>query len=213
MKKRTIVFIVMQIITLLMSISVLYAQTGEPSFQPIYREKILRTSDEMVDFSWDSNEKIPFKENLIAIDTTDKELQAAKETLINFFNYLHDGQYNKAVLLFEPWEEGIGMHRSSWEGILSVLPTEERNDKGKALGAYYRTVGVPIRAKVLDIKKVADNEFKLKIQFLEDDGSIYVYKLCCGATEKEMQSETEFDYFVHKIDGVYKVRTPPLFRP
>lgn len=152
---------------------------------------------------------------LHAIDTIDKELQVAKETLINFFNYLHDEQYNKAVLLFEPWEEGVGMHRSSWEGILSGLLPEKRNDEGKALalGAYYRTVGVPIRAKVLDIKKVADNEYKLKIQFLKNDGIVYVYGPCCGATEKEMPSETEFDYFVHRINGIYKVRTPPLFRP
>lgn len=213
MRNRTIVFTVVQIIALIISTSHAYA--GEPSVQTIYREKILMTSDKLVDFSWNSKEKVSLKETLVSIDTTDKELQAAKKTLINFFNYLHDGQYDNAALLFEPWEEGVGMHRSSWEGILSVLLPEESNDKGKALalGAYYRTVGVPIRAKVLDIKKVADNEYKLKIQFLKDDGSIYVYGTCCVATEKEMPSETEFDYFVHRIKGVYKVRTPPLFQP
>jgi len=143
------------------------------------------------------------------------ELQEAKERIINFFNYLHDGQYDKAALLFEPWEEGVGMHGSSWKGILSLQPPEKRNDEGKALGlgVYYRTVGVPIRAKVLDIKKIADNEYKLRIQFLKDDGSVYIYGPCCGATEETMPSETEFDYIVQRINGVYKVRTPPLFRP
>ncbi|MBM4135638.1 MAG: hypothetical protein FJ241_02280 [Nitrospira sp.] len=152
---------------------------------------------------------------LHAIDTIDKELQVAKETLINFFNYLYDGQYNKAVLLFEPWKEGSGMHSSSWEGILSGLLPEERNEKGKAigLGIIYRTVGVPIRAKVLDIRKVDVDRYRLKVQFLKDDGDIYVYGPCCGANEETMPSQREFVYFVDRIDGVYKVRTPPLFRP
>ncbi|MDA8242431.1 MAG: hypothetical protein M0Z67_18930 [Nitrospiraceae bacterium] len=211
MKNRIIVFIAVQLIALL--ISTAQAYTEDQSFRMIYKGKYLSTSDERVNVSWNSEDQGSLKETPLSIDKTGNELQTAKETLIEFFNYLHGGQYDKAVLLFEPWEKGVGRQRSNWEGISSILPPAERSDKGKALGAYYRSVGVPIRAKVLDIKKVADNEYKLKIQFLKDDGSIYVYGPCCGATEKEMPSETEFDYFVQGIKGIYKVRTPPLFRP
>jgi hypothetical protein len=199
MKKRKIIFMVVQMIALLVCTSVAHTEIGKPACQTIYR---------------DSEEKTALKETFVSIDTNDKELQAAEKTLIDFFNYLHDGQYDKAVPLFEPCEEGVGLQRSSWEGILSVLPPEERNNKGKALGAYYRSVGVPIKANVCAIKRIADNIFKLKIQFLKDDGSIYVYGSCCNATEKEIQSEIqEFDYFIQRVNGVYKVRTPPLFRP
>jgi len=145
----------------------------------------------------------------------DEELHVAKETLINFFDYLRDGQYDKAVLLFEPWEEGMGIHHSSWEGFFSFLLQEERNEKGKpkALGIVYTSVGTPIRVNVLDIRKSDKNVYRSKVQFVKNDGTIYTYGPCCGATEDSMPSQTEFVYFVERIDGVYKVRTPPLFRP
>lgn len=157
-------------------------------------------------------EKDAFKK---AHTNDDRELQKAREALVNFFNYLHDGQYDKAVPLFEPWDKGIGTQNSSWEGILSFVPREKRNEKGKAigLGKLYQSVGVPIRVKILNAEKVADDEYNFKVIFIKDDGSSYIYGPCCGATEKQMPSQSEFDYFVKRIKGVYKVRTPPLFRP
>lgn len=149
------------------------------------------------------------------IPCSDNDINKAEDTLINFFNYLHDGKYDKAVSLFEPWEEGIGMHKSSWEGILSFSPQNKRNGEGKAIGLrkIYQSVGVPIKVKILGVEKVADGNYKLRVNFIKDDGEIYIYGPCCGATEKKMPSQSEFDYFVQRVNGVYKVRTPPLFRP
>jgi len=51
MKNRIIIFIVVQIITLLISTSALRAWTGD-TWGQISRETILRIADEMIDFSW-----------------------------------------------------------------------------------------------------------------------------------------------------------------
>ncbi|MGE5893017.1 MAG: ankyrin repeat domain-containing protein [bacterium] len=148
-------------------------------------------------------------------DSANNEFQEVKDALVNFFNYLHDGQYDKAVLLFEPWKEGTGMHESSWEGISSSLLPEDRNEKGKALGLgiQYRSIGVRVRARVLDVRKADTDLYRLRIQFVQEDGSIYAYGPCCGESEETTPPLKEFIYFVERIDGVYKVRTPPLFRP
>ena len=143
-----------------------------------------------------------------AYPNEDKELQKARETLIDFFDCLHDGKYDKAVLLFEPREEGPGMQGSSWKGLAIFNLPEDRNDRAKVLKRYCEVVQTCLKVKILNAKRVADDEYKLKVEFLNDDGSTFVYS-CCGSTS----SQTEFDYFVQKINGVYKVRTPPLFRP
>jgi hypothetical protein len=142
------------------------------------------------------------------LSNEDEELQKARKTLVSFFNYLHDGQYEKAVPLFEPWKEGIGMHGSSWEGLASFSLPKDRKDKAQVLKRYCEASGTCLRVNILNAKKVADNEYILKVQFLNNDGSIFAYS-CCGSTT----SQKEFDYYVHEIKGVYKVRTPPLFRP
>ncbi|MFZ3136593.1 MAG: ankyrin repeat domain-containing protein [Thermodesulfovibrionales bacterium] len=142
----------------------------------------------------------------------DEELQAAKETLINFFDYLHDGQYDKAVLLFEPWEEGTGMHHSSWEGLSSFSLREDRGDKSKVLARYCEAVGTCLRVRILDVKKVDISKYRLKVQFLKDDGEIFALGPCCGEPA-ETTPQKEFIYFVDRINGVYKVRTQPLYTP
>lgn len=142
----------------------------------------------------------------------DNDAEKAEKTLITFFTYLHEGEFSKAVLLFEPWEEGVGESKSSWEGLASFSPAEDRNDKSKVLANYCK-MGTCLRAEVISIERIAEGKYKLRVQFFKDNGSVYVYTPCCGATEEEMPLRAVFDYFVHKINGVYKVRTPPLFRP
>jgi cytohesin len=141
------------------------------------------------------------------------ELQEAEKTLIGFFEYLHDKQFDKAVNLFEPREEGGGMHGSGWEWLASSSPRETRGDKGKVLESYCAGVGTCLRVRILAAKRVDANKYRFKVQFLKDDGDIYEYGPCCGEPEDKMPLLKEFVYFVHRIDGVYKVRTPPLYRP
>ena len=51
MRNRTIIFIVVQIIALLICISSLHAWTGD-TWGSISRQTILRIADEIIDFSW-----------------------------------------------------------------------------------------------------------------------------------------------------------------
>ncbi|MCG2722583.1 MAG: hypothetical protein L6290_11320 [Thermodesulfovibrionales bacterium] len=90
---------------------------------------------------------------------------------------------------------------------------EDRTDKAKILQHYCEAVGTCLKVKILNVVKVAGNEYKFKVQFIQDDGNVYEYSPCCGRAEEKTPQQTEFDHYVHKIDGVFKVRTPPLFRP
>jgi len=138
---------------------------------------------------------------------SDNALREAGKTLISFFNYLHDEQYDKAVPLFEPGGNG------SWEGLASFSLAEDRNDKGKVLANYCRAVGTCVRAKIVNVKKVDVNKYRFRMQFLKDDGNIFELGACCGESEEDMTPQREFVYFVDRIEGLYKVRTPPVYVP
>lgn len=136
------------------------------------------------------------------------EIQLAGKTLNQFFSYLHDKKFDKALELFEPSDEERG-----WESMESFSPTEERNDKVKMLKNYCEVVGTCFKSKVLEVKKINDAEYELTAQFIEDNGSVFVLGPCCGATEEEMPAQKEFKYKVKKINGDFKVTNAPVYRP
>jgi len=144
---------------------------------------------------------------------SDRDKKQAKETLINFFTYLHSGHFKEAVALFEPWKNGEGEQRSSWEGLSSFSLPEDRNDKAKVLSNYCKAVGTCLKVDVINIEKIAKGKYKMRVQFFKDNGSVYIFTPCCGASEEAMPLRAVFTYYVDKINGVYLVRTPPLYRP
>ena len=143
----------------------------------------------------------------------DKDKKKAKETLVNFFSYLHDGRFKEALPLFEPWENGEGEQRSSWEGLASFSISEDRGDKAKVLSNYCKAVGTCLNVDVINIEKIAKGKYKLRVQFFKDNGSVYIFTPCCGATEEQMPLRAVFTYYVHEVNDIFVVRTPPLYRP
>lgn len=149
----------------------------------------------------------------VAMKINKMESHQVKKTLINFFRYLHDGKFRKAVLLFEPWQGAEGEQNSTWEGLASFSLPEDRDDKSKVLGHYCGSVGTCHRVKVLDIRKVDANRYRLRLQFIMDNGKLFALGSCCGEPEEDRPPRTDFVYFVDKIGLAYKVRTPPVYVP
>lgn len=140
-----------------------------------------------------------------AIESLQPEEELVKRTLINFFNYLEKGDFDNAVKLF---------HQDDWEQLNSFSVPSEQGNKAKVLENYCNAVGTCMKAEVLSVTaKKSKVQYFLVVQFIQDDGSIYVFGPCCGATEEEMPPQKQFIFEVKKIDGDYKVVTPPLYRP
>jgi hypothetical protein len=138
--------------------------------------------------------------------TEKDESEKAKNALITFFDYLNENEFEKASGLFSSDE-------TDWESIKVYSPEDEASNKAKILENYCEAVGTCLKAKILEAKQTANYEYNLVVQFLNKDGSIYIFGPCCGATEEEMPSKDKFDYTVKKIDNAFEVKTPPLYRP
>ena len=148
-----------------------------------------------------ANEEI--KPNIL---NTKEEQIAAQETLLTFFAYLKQAEFEKALEYFD-------LDDSAWQDLANFSPDEVRGNRVKILENYCLAMGTCLRAEVLDIKNETVNEFQLLVQFINNDGNVYVYGPCCGATEAEMPSTKQFDFTVKKFGDTFKVTTPPLYRP
>ena len=133
------------------------------------------------------------------------DVDTSKQILVDFFTHLHNKEYNDAVSLYA-WEDA-----EDPGGVFYYYTVP--GDKAKTLENFCKSQPTCLKVKVLRKEKLSDTQYKFTVQFLKDTGQIYVYGPCCGASEEEMPSRTEFEYKVEKIGNSYKVITPPLYRP
>lgn len=143
----------------------------------------------------------------------DNEAVAAKKTLVDFFFYLQAKQFDKAILLFEPSEAtDCDSNPDSWEGLESFSLPEERGVKAKVLENYCRSVRTCLKASVIGIKELRIGKYELRVSLLKDDGTLFSLGACCGVEDAD-PPKTSFAFCVEKVNGIYKVRTAPVFAP
>lgn len=153
------------------------------------------------------SEKQPIDTQPLPIEKeSNQQPTTAKDALITFFDSLNKNEFEKASKLFSSDE-------ADWEGLAVYSPIEDTNNKAKVLENYCKATLTCLKAKVLEVKEGGSGEYTLIVQFLNNDGTTYIFGPCCGATEKEMPSKDTFDYRVKKNNNMFKVITPPLYRP
>lgn len=152
-----------------------------------------------------SAEKQPVVEQPVKDESAAKnESEMAKNTLITFFDYLSQNEFEKAISLTDL------NNLSFWDTV--KIYDRDFNDKVKMLEAYCEATQTCLKAKVLKVQQITNSEYILTTQFTNKDGSVYAPGPCCGI-EEETPPKSEFDFTVKKINGAFKVITAPLYRP
>ena len=133
------------------------------------------------------------------------DVARAEETLTTFFSMLHEGQYEEASTYYGgPYEDLTGFldpsisldeHEKIWEsvcaGLLKCLPV--RN--------------------VVSAEQSGPDEFVFVVEFSNEDGTLFELGPCCGATEEEMPTRSQFTYTVVKMGDQFTVLNPPVYVP
>lgn len=148
--------------------------------------------------------------NRIIDDAGDGEIvqdeKRAEEALLSVFAYLNDQNYDSASQLLELEDE-------TWEWLASFSLEEERSDKAKVLETYCEATGTCLKARIIETADEGAGVYNSVVQFENNDGSVFILGPCCGATEEEMPPQDKFSFKTIKINGTYKVATPPLYVP
>ena len=133
------------------------------------------------------------------------DVARAEETLTTFFSMLHEGQYAEAgnhyggtyeeLQAFVDPSISLDEHEKIWEtvcgGLLKCLPV--RN--------------------IISAEQSGPDEFVFVVEFSNEDGTLFELGPCCGATEEEMPTRSQFTYTVMKAGDQFAVLNPPVYVP
>jgi hypothetical protein len=71
-----------------------------------------------------------------------------------------------------------------------------------------------VRSAHLQERASSGAEFQFMVEFSTPEGELFVRGPCCGASETDMPSQSEFTFFVARSeDGVYRVQELPVYVP
>jgi hypothetical protein len=142
----------------------------------------------------------PLLPSWTVVPTGASEEEQARQALLAFFALLAEGRYADGGALFG------GDYQSTPYG-----------SPGDDLGAWWQTACDSMMclpaAAITDAQQSGMEEYTFFVEFLWNDGTIYVQGPCCGGSPSERPSVWQFAYPVQKIDGQWKVMHTPLFVP
>lgn len=140
--------------------------------------------------------------------STSMPKSSQKDVLVDFFYALSKKDYEKADSLFNFSDENVEFLSTFVDPVQDVPLLENYcNVMGTCLPIGSIQDGDPA------FNNSSPNKKYYVVTFINNDGSDFVLGPCCGASESEMPSKTEFTYEVVKVGNEYKVNTLPLYRP
>jgi hypothetical protein len=133
-----------------------------------------------------------------------KGLEPARNLLVRYFKLLHDGYYDEAVALYG--------------GEYETLATWNPDVPADHYGQLFATAcEVQLRClevrRVVRAKAVSTSQFEFVVEFNNENGTLFKLGPCCGATEKEMPTVTQFSYTVEQRGGQMRVLGLPVYVP
>jgi hypothetical protein len=131
--------------------------------------------------------------------------QIAENTATQFFKLLFDGEYAQAA----------GMYAGDLSTLQYMNPTTDVNDLENLWRNACTINGfqcLPIKT-ILKTEKFSLNEYHLRVEYQNSDGSLFVLEPCCGASEEEMPPVSEFDVTVIERNEELYVSSLPVLVP
>jgi len=140
-------------------------------------------------------------------NTTSDDIALARQTLIEFFSFLNSGQYAAAERYYDDSDDGYAILRD-WNP--NVAPENHVELLKAGCENQLRCLKV---LSVLSERQTAPTEFTFTVQFVENDGTLFARGPCCGASEEEMPTVTDFENIVRKKGNEFRVFGLPVYVP
>lgn len=132
--------------------------------------------------------------------------EAARETMVEFYSLLHNGEYQDAAELYG----------GSYEELTSKNPELDPADSPAQFRNGCTRNGFQC-LEILDAEpadSAAADDFAFNVRFQNEDGTPFVLGPCCGATATEQPPVEVFRIVVHRTaDGSFRVMTLPAYVP
>ena len=136
---------------------------------------------------------------------TPNDLERAREALTSYFSLLHAGRYSEAIQYYG----------GTYDILRDWNPDVDKDDYATLFKRGCTDNGLRclrINAIVRQ-EEVPPTEFRFMVEFMNDDGTLFVRGPCCGATETEMPPESQFAFTVRKVDNRFLAQELPVYVP
>lgn len=139
------------------------------------------------------------------VPATPNGLESARESLIAFLSLLHAGRYGEAT----------NYYGGTYDVLRDWNPDVVEDDhatlfKRGCIGNGLQCLRIRI---IVREEQVSPTEFRFIVEFMNDDGTVFVRGLCCGASEEDMPPQTQFTFTVKKVDNSFLVQDLPVYVP
>jgi hypothetical protein len=140
------------------------------------------------------------------VDQAGEDANSAQQSLVGFLEDLQTGRYDEAAKLYG----------GNYEIMIDHNPNLDPNDHTGLLRNACTINGTAC----LELKSIAlvgeesANAFNFKVEFMDEDGSLFVLGPCCGGNETDTPSQSVFTFTVIKNnDGNFVVMEMPPYVP
>ena len=139
-------------------------------------------------------------------ETSSEGLEKARNALTSFFDLLSQREYERAAELYG----------GDYQGLRDWNPLLDPQDHATLLTNGCEMNGLQcLRVKrIVDEKVISLAEYHFTVEFMNQDGSLFVRGPCCGASETDMPPESQFAYTVFRnCTGEFLVVELPVYVP
>jgi dipeptidyl aminopeptidase/acylaminoacyl peptidase len=145
---------------------------------------------------------IPATPTTTPVPPSPDDWKKAQQTLLTYFDDLHAGQYEQAVQLYG----------GSYLELMASEPIRNPHDHaGFFEHACQSLLRCCLRVKSIQLKDQTSDEFRFTLEFLNDDGSLFVLGPCCGGNG---DSQSQFPFRVTLTrEGKFLVMDLPVYVP
>jgi len=134
-------------------------------------------------------------------------LDQAQQTLIDFFDLLVAGNYERAAALHV---DDADFYDTLRQNNPEVDPSDHAALLQAACTFQLRCMRI---LRVVSRQGLGANQFQFVVEFANLDGSLFVLGPCCGADETSMPPVSQFEFLVENDGGFYLVLSSPIYVP
>ena len=139
-------------------------------------------------------------------ETPAEGMEKARSALVRVFEHLNHQEYEKAAPLYG----------GEYQGLREWNPLIDPQDHAALLKSGCEINGLQCLQikRIVDEKVVSLAEYHFKVEFVNENGSLFVLGPCCGGNATDMPPRSQFDYrVIRNCEGKFLVLELPVGVP
>ena len=175
-----------------LTIQLVFKGTGETPASPDEQRLMREMADQFI--------------TQLTLDAKTGNLEAARQTLEEYFTALNQARYADAANLY------AGEYQILRDNNRSLA----RDDYSALFEAACLLNGFVCNLTIKNVvsaAQISPTQFRFSVELQDPDGNLFILGPCCGATAVKLPPVSQFDFIVQMDEGKFSVLDLPIYVP